>query len=101
MTHIRRTSDTNSGMTDDFRTGSIRVASRISLIIVPEQWVKKCSNNSNMGVSQAERYGICGTIDTMVKAGLPLGLGVVCPSTSVTSRERLDALKFNPSEVEH
>jgi len=76
MIHIRRTSDTNSGMTDDFRTGSIRVASRISLIIVPEQWVKKCSNNSNMGVSQAERYGICGAIDTMVKSGL-LGLGVV------------------------
>jgi len=98
MTHIRRTSDTNGGMTDDFRTGSIRVTSSVSLIIVPEQWVKKCSNNSNMSVSQAERHG---AIDTIVKAGSLLGLGVVCPSTSVTSRERLAALEFNPSEVEH
>jgi len=64
-------------MTDDVRTGSIRVASRISLIIVPEQWVKKCSNNLNMSVPQAERRGICGAIDTMVEAGLLLGLGVV------------------------
>ena len=79
----------------------LAVTSSVSLIIVPEQWVKKCSNNSNMSVSQAERHGIFGAIDTIVMAGSLLGLGVVCPSTSVTSRERLAALEFNPSEVEH
>jgi len=36
----------------------LAVTSSVSLIIVPEQWVKKCSNSSNMSVSQAELYVI-------------------------------------------
>ena len=73
MTHIRRTSDTNGGMTDDFRTGShiecfIDYRSRAVGEKMQQQLEYECITG------RALRYRICGAIDTIVKAGSLLGL---------------------------